>query len=364
MVDLVRPLKLENPADGGTEFDSFPTEVNLTNDYVNSAGFAVKDGNTLIERDASNNLVFTDTVTGTKTLAELSTGGTGGSLSKLFQGIDSTGFKVTNVAQVIPFDTVSIKDDYYVHSTSTNPGEITIQNAGWYRLSVMVTIRSDSSSGGTRGNPVLNMEIDTGSGFVAQQDLMGGYIRENASQELSTSITGVGLFQFSASDKIRFTVKDTVATEPDESTKPYTGRCVIEFIDRTGAMSGVVNNLTDIGDVNAPAPSEGQVLTYDDETSKWINQDKLIVETVTTTHTADEKEVILCNATSGAFIINLPTATTNTNKQYIIKKTDTSSNKVTVDANGTETIDGQLTQDLRKYDSITIISDGIGWQIL
>lgn len=167
MVDLVRPLKLENPADGGTDFDSFPTEVNLTDDYINSAGVAIKDGNTLIERDASNNLVFTDAVLGSRTLTQL-----------------------------------------------------------------------DANSGG------------------------------------SSTIT------------------------------------------------------------------------------------------VTSNYTASTQDIILCNATSGAFTVSLPPASSNNNKVYTIKKIDNSSNLVTIDGNGSETIDDEINQTINEFDSLKIVCDGIGWKII
>ena len=197
-----------------------------------------------------------------------------GPLVKLFQGVDTQGgLTVTNVAQVIPMDFESIKDDYYVHSTTVNPGEVTIQQVGWYKISAMMTVGCVSSSGGTRGNPVLNIEVDTGSGFQAQPDKMGGYIREDSSNELSTSITGIGLFFFNGGDKLRLTVRDTALSEPDEETLPYSQRLIIEYIDRTGAASGTVDNLKDIGDVNASAPADGDSLVFDSATSKWMNGD-------------------------------------------------------------------------------------------
>lgn len=167
MVDLVRPLKLENPSDGGTDFDSFPTEVNLTDDYVNSAGFAVKDGNTLIERDSSGNMVFTDAILGSRTLTQL-----------------------------------------------------------------------DATSGG------------------------------------STVIT--------------------------------------------------INN----------------------------------------NYTASTQNIILCDASSGAFTITLPLASSNTNKVYTIKKIDNTNNLVTIDGNGSETIDDEINQTINKFDSLKIVCNGTGWKII
>ncbi len=197
----------------------------------------------------------------------------GGPLVKMFQGIDTTGdLAVTNSLQVIPLDSVSIKDDHYGHSTTVNPGEVTILEAGWYKISAMMTVSTRSATGGVRGNPQLHIQIDTGSGFVTQPDEMGGYIRENDTDRLSCSITGIGFFYFEGGDKMRLVVHDSVADEPDEATEPYSQRLLIEYIDRTGAASGVVNNLKDIGDVSADAPNDGDILSFDGTNSVWVAQ--------------------------------------------------------------------------------------------
>lgn len=89
------------------------------------------------------------------------------------------------------------------------------------------------------------------------------------------------------------------------------------------------------------------------------------VATKTSNYTAVNETVILCNATSGAFSITLPTAASKLDWVYSIKKIDSTINTVTVDANGSETIDDALTQILQdQYSCVTIISDGTSWWIL
>ena len=194
-----------------------------------------------------------------------------GPLVKIYQGIDVAGhLQLTNVGQVIPFTYDSHKDGYYEHSTTINPGEITILQDGLYKLSVMTTIETFGSGGGTRGNPILKMELDTGTGWQVQPDQMGGYVREDGSNSLSCSITGIGFFDFLVGNKIRFCVLDTVSSEPDERTVPYSSRVLIEYIDKTGTASGVTAALNDIGDVNAPAPNDQDTIKYDGATGTWI----------------------------------------------------------------------------------------------
>ena len=70
----------------------------------------------------------------------------------------------------------------------------------------------------------------------------------------------------------------------------------------------------------------------------------------------------IVNVTANTFTIDLPTAVGITGQEYIIK--NSGGGVVTVDGNGTETIDGALTLALNQYDSYTIVSDGTNWIII
>ena len=74
---------------------------------------------------------------------------------------------------------------------------------------------------------------------------------------------------------------------------------------------------------------------------------------------------ILCNAAGGAITITLLPAANCTGHLLNIKKTDSSANAVTVDANASETIDGATTQaTTTQYVNFQIQSDGSNWHIL
>ena len=87
---------------------------------------------------------------------------------------------------------------------------------------------------------------------------------------------------------------------------------------------------------------------------------------VSTTYTIVENDgVVLCDAASGSFTVTLPPASGIDGKVYHIKKTDSSANVVTIDGDGSETIDGALTQVLAsQYDALTITSDDTEWWII
>lgn len=72
--------------------------------------------------------------------------------------------------------------------------------------------------------------------------------------------------------------------------------------------------------------------------------------------------VVLCNATSGAFTVTLPTAVGISGRQYSIKRVNGGINVVTVAAASGETIDGASTTSLlTQYAVVTLVSDGANW---
>lgn len=92
-------------------------------------------------------------------------------------------------------------------------------------------------------------------------------------------------------------------------------------------------------------------------------------ETVTASKTANytatnADDVIPCSASGGAFTVTLYAASGNSGRRLTIKKTDSSFNAVTIDANASETIDGALTTTLNtQYEAVTLICDGSNWHI-
>jgi hypothetical protein len=76
-------------------------------------------------------------------------------------------------------------------------------------------------------------------------------------------------------------------------------------------------------------------------------------------------DVISADATTAAFTLTLPAAASSSGQVFYIRKSDSSANEVTIDANGSETIGGSLTRKLAlQYDSITIACDGSNWIVL
>lgn len=87
--------------------------------------------------------------------------------------------------------------------------------------------------------------------------------------------------------------------------------------------------------------------------------------TVTADYTITlEDHTILVDATSGAVTITLPKAYEAFEFIFEIKKIDSSANTVTIDGDGSETIDDATTQIIsNQYDCLTVQSDQTEWWI-
>lgn len=88
------------------------------------------------------------------------------------------------------------------------------------------------------------------------------------------------------------------------------------------------------------------------------------VVSVSGTHTIQGGVLFLCDTSSGAFTITLPPAGLTPNRIIHIKKIDSSVNNLTVDGDGSETIDGAAMETLStQYEVLTVVSDGSNWHI-
>jgi hypothetical protein len=90
----------------------------------------------------------------------------------------------------------------------------------------------------------------------------------------------------------------------------------------------------------------------------------IVTKTANYTTTLDD-HTILCGASGGAFTITLLAAADAIDQVLYIKKTDSSGNAITIDAAGSETIDGDLTVSLSsQYEALLLHCDGSNWHVL
>ena len=75
-------------------------------------------------------------------------------------------------------------------------------------------------------------------------------------------------------------------------------------------------------------------------------------------------QIILVDASASSVTVTLPLTATNSGRWFRIKKIDATGNSVTIDGNGSETIDGNLTVSFSiPYTALGVLSDGTEWWI-
>jgi len=106
----------------------------------------------------------------------------------------------------------------------------------------------------------------------------------------------------------------------------------------------------------------GEHRTQDPLGNEYIIQQNRTVSKAVDYTLQDEDFMVRVDASGGVKTMTLPTAVGRDGKLFIIKKTDTSANAVTVDGDAAETIDGATTFDLTALnDALAIVSDGTNW---
>lgn len=118
-------------------------------------------------------------------------------------------------------------------------------------------------------------------------------------------------------------------------------------------LTNIVMTLTNTGNLGIGATPTSTLQVAGSVAFKYIAK--------TANYTADITDYLV-DCTANSFTVTLPTAVGITGRIYVIKNSGTGS--IVVDGATTETIDGQLTQTLSQYDSLTIMSNNVGWIII
>jgi len=86
------------------------------------------------------------------------------------------------------------------------------------------------------------------------------------------------------------------------------------------------------------------------------------VKSVSTNYNANDGEIVLVDASGGAVTVTLPSPSNGARVR--VKKIDSSSNTVTVQPSGTETIDGASSHSIsQQYETYEYVSDGTNWYV-
>ena len=157
------------------------------------------------------------------------------------------------------------------------------------------------------------------------------------------------------------------------------GGSTVDITDHDGSAEGlklggtlITSTAAEINflDTSAKAPSSGDVLSYNGTSLAWTAQagggSSWTYNAISSTTTAQVSYHYSCNTSGGAFTLNLPALSGLTAGQEIRVKLATAGNDLTIDANGTETIDGLQTYTLSVVKSaVTLVaSNGTDWEII
>lgn len=153
-------------------------------------------------------------------------------------------------------------------------------------------------------------------------------------------------------DAVGYVARDEGRWEHPEPLSPQ------EAHDRTaGGHCGVA-----LVEPTAPtAPAAGQVWVDDDDLSQGV---KAFVTITGNTTLDDTHAIVYCDASSGGFTVTLPPAADHAGRRYYIVRIDNTGNAVTIDGDGSETINDQLEQRLDYPNSLTLHSRSTEWRIL
>jgi hypothetical protein len=163
---------------------------------------------------------------------------------------------------------------------------------------------------------------------------------------LSTLTTHYNLIKPATSDVITQTVSDISDSFDIVDTSLYAVETEV-----TGSRTGL----------------RGETNTALNDRLDTIESNLGLITPITTSSllTIAQRGAILVDTTSNHITLTLPTATSTSLMVYTIKKTSIDSNTVIIDANSSETIDGELTFTLYKqFDSVKILNDGSNWLII
>jgi len=135
------------------------------------------------------------------------------------------------------------------------------------------------------------------------------------------------------------------------------------YMDTTGTSIG--NNTTyvaayDTGVVEIAANSYVGAQFAGTHTT-LSNGQRVSLKNITTTYTIQNIDYLI-DCTSGTFTVTLPTSIGRKGQEYIIKNSGVGT--ITLEGDGTETIDGSLNLTLETKVCYTIISDGANWIII
>jgi len=203
-----------------------------------------------------------------------------------------------------------------------------------------ITAASNGSGGGSTTNITTNttkIDVGGGSGTTTWGTLSGLINGSNAVFTVSNGsyVSGTLRVELMGQDQVNGSSNDWTETAPGSGTftfaiAPPTGSIIVATYTTSSTSSGNIYN---------PIATKTSAYTINGSTDNYIRAD----------------------ATSVAFSVTLPTASSFTGFEYIVKKIDSSANAVTV----VGTIDGATNYSLpSQYKFLRVRSNGTNWDVV
>lgn len=245
----------------------------------------------------------------------------------------------------------------------------------------LATVATTGAYSDLTGTPTLATVATTG----AYSDLTGTptlatVATTGAYSDLSGTPTNVSTFTNDAGYLTAITGESVGDLSDVTLTTPSAGQSLVYngtlSVFENATITATVSALNDIGDVSAAAPNNGDVIAYNSTSGDWeataqsggggsapsVTVSSPSADQTLTTPSGIEEVYIYTPST--AINVNLVAAATcGSGFKYQIKNRST--NTLTIDPNGAETIDGSATFALSDQEaSVTLVTDGSSWFVI
>jgi hypothetical protein len=234
-------------------------------------------------------------------------------------------------------------------------------------------IKYNSTSGDWENGSVAYSEV-TGTPTLATVATTGAYSDLSGTPSLATVATTGAYSDLTGTPTLGTAAALDVGTSANNVVQ-LNGSAQLPAVDgsQLTGISATVAALNDIGDVSAAAPNNGDVIAYNSTTGDWeAAAQGVSVPSVTVSSPSADQTLSAPSGIEEAYIytpstditVNLVAAATcGSGFKYQIKNRST--NTITIDPNGSETIDGSSTFDISAQEaSVTLITDGSNWFII